>query len=130
MTMSASATNKVCADDSANVLSFKLNDILTSYYSSLEDTGYIPYDMVYRILVLQLIEELYSDKFGIILDEDDYRMLSRCAVKLSGSRLIPYDVYMRNTTLPKQMKHTGYRMTEVPSNSLMRFTEDANLRTY
>lgn len=117
----------MCADVT-NPLGFKLNDILSSYFTELKNTGYVPYKIVDKILVLQLIEELYSDKFGVILDEDDYRMLSRITVNLSGCALIPYNLYIKSVQKPKQMQYTGHRITE--ADSKMRFTEDTNIRTY
>lgn len=117
----------MCADVTVNPLSFKLSDILSSYFSELKITGYVPYNIVNKILVLQLIEDIYSGKFGVIIDEDDYRLLSKIAVKFSGCKIIPYDVYMKQVQTPKQMNDRGHRLTE---DSLMRFTEDINLRTY
>ena len=69
---------------------------LSTYYTALEKTGYLPYFNARKMLVLIFIRDfVYHDYRGHIT-EDDYHLIERALDCLYGTTcLIPYPDYLK-----------------------------------
>ena len=108
---------------------------LTTYYNTVEKTGYVKHDVLLRFLMyLFLIDfvEFTHDYFT----EDDYNIVADALGVLfsTGGCMLPYPVFCTNRIKLGRAHYMGtfrVRVTEAEriANSDKRITEDENLRT-
>jgi hypothetical protein len=69
---------------------------LSTYYNTLEKTGYLSYDNVYKLLLLVFYKDFVYGDFRGVLNEKDYSMIERALYCLFGTTcLIPYPDYLK-----------------------------------
>lgn len=108
-----------------------LNDSLmkgfVKYYNTLSKVGYIDKSHVNKLIIGSWVNKILSGDYGFIVNDDQYKLLSKLYLCIEGDCLVPYSTYCSDVTVNK-LPITGYvRITEV--NSTNRMTEDNNLRT-
>lgn len=96
---------------------------IDNYYDVLENTGYIPYSQVYKLLVLSFIEEMLTEEMSEFISEKDYRSISKYLDCLYGTCLIPYRQYLKGIAVPTGDIIEHYRVTE---DNQLRTTEKFN----
>lgn len=106
-------------------------DSLEKYFSILESTGYLNYDLVYRLIMLLMAEEWLNSFLNFYITEESYNIISRFIYCLTGNCLIPYPEFTRKIATigrPVIMPGNGsyFRITE---QDILRFLEsEARLR--
>lgn len=107
-------------------------DSLEKYFSILESTGYLNYDLVYRLIMLLMAEEWLNSFLNFYITEKSYNLISRFIYCLTGNCLIPYPEFIKDIAVvgkPVLMPGNGsyFRITE---QDVLRFLEsEARLRT-
>lgn len=107
-------------------------DSLEKYFSILESTGYLNYDLVYRLIMLLMAEEWLNSFLNFYITEKSYNVISRFIYCLTGNCLIPYPEFIKDIAVvgkPVLMPGNGsyFRITE---QDVLRFLEsEARLRT-
>lgn len=107
-------------------------DSLDKYFSILESTGYLNYDLVYRLIMLLMAEEWLNSFLNFYITEESYNIISRFIYCLTGNCLIPYPEFIKDIAVvgkPVLMPGNGshFRITE---QDVLRFLEsEARLRT-
>lgn len=104
------------------------NDVhnsLMHYFKTLESTGYMPYENVYKLLIYILIEEMLTGEMSYFITEDDYKDISKALSCLYGPCMIPYPSYLKGIEEVRRHQPHSYRHTE---DSIIRNTEDSHLR--
>lgn len=79
-----------------DVMDEMVYEALTRYFTTLEKKGYMSYDNVFKLLVLNFYKDfVYNDYRGLITKED-YRLIERALNCLYGTTcLIPYPDYLK-----------------------------------
>lgn len=111
----------------------KLEDVmqesLTRYYTKLTVFGCCKYESVYRLLIMDFIEELLENSLlSQFITDGDYRVLQTALTNLYGSTcIIPNPNYISSEDLTSStVKDFTPRVTE---ETVMVTTEQEELRT-
>lgn len=98
-----------------------LGEALSRYFRTLGVYGYVKDVDVYKLLVLSYIEELLSGSMNILISENEYNIIRKVLLCLTGSNcLIPYPSYLN-------MQEDVLIRPQLPTKWL-RFTESDTLR--
>ena len=69
---------------------------LSSYFHVLEKTGYVPYSLMQRLLVLCFYRDFVFNDYRGIITKEDYHLIEQALDCLYGSTcLIPYPDYLK-----------------------------------
>ena len=106
-----------------------LNDNLMKgfvrYYNTLSKIGYIDRSHVNRLIVSNWIKKVLNGEYSILVDNNQYNLLSDLWMCVAGDCLVPYTKYCANVTINKLPVNTYINFTNDSNN---RVTEDDELR--
>ena len=67
-----------------------------NYFNTLEVTGYVPYNQMQQLLILNLYKEILRGDYDTYLTEEDRKVINRALDCIYGSTcLIPYPDYTK-----------------------------------
>lgn len=100
------------------------------YFNTLQQTGYIKYDVVFGLLGLILIDTFLNTDFNYYITEEDYKIILSFLHCIYGNNcLIQYPVFYKEipqigNILPKTSELNSYRNTQ---NNSLRISEKDNI---
>ena len=107
-----------------------LNDSLmkgfVKYYNTLSKVGYINKTSVNKLIIGSWINKVFNGEYSIIINNEQYNLLSNLYLCIAGDCLVPYSKYCTDVVINKLPTYTYFRITEI--NSHNRITEDDDLR--
>lgn len=95
------------------------------YYNTLENTGYIPDKVVFKLLAFMFMEEILYGKLSGFITEKDYNSINKALDCLYGTCMIPFPDYKKGVDSVAGRLLDEFRYTE---DNIIRNTEDSDLR--
>ena len=104
-----------------------VNRVISEYFKTLGIVGYLNDDETLKILILEFIQDLLSDKYYDFLDQDSYNIIINAVYNLScGSCIIDTPYLPTYDQLYQEIKSEFIpRKTE---NNYIRITENNSIR--
>lgn len=95
---------------------------LARYYHTLENTGYMSYSNVVKLLILVFYRDFVYHDYRAVLSKNDYRLIERALDCLYGtSCLIPYPDYLKMGKLYLgQMTEMADRVKALENTSVLK----------
>ena len=117
-----------------------MNDIIQSleqgfekYYDNLSKLGYININSVYKLVIVNWINDVLAGKYDMMVSEEQYRILENIYSCFEGDCFIPYGSYCNTVTVNRALNRDYIRATEFDTSNIgstERILEsDNNLRT-
>lgn len=99
---------------------------LTSYFTSLENIGYIPFSQVQKLLVLSFYRDFVFNDYRALLDKEDYHLIEQALDCIYGiTCLIPYpDYYKMNKLHLGQMTEMAQRVKTLEDTPVVKLIHD------
>lgn len=97
------------------------------YYNTLSKTGYVDKTHVNKLIIGSWINKVLDAEYGIVLNENQYNLLSKLWLCVVGDCLVPYTKYCNDVTVNKLPVSNYIRFTEISPTH--RMLEVNNLRT-
>ena len=97
------------------------------YFNALSVFGYKSYDDVNRMLVMSMIEELFTSEFSYFITEDDYRTLINSLYCLLGNNCL-YDFPSYATWDSMIHKDNRFMVYRISENDILRNSENDYFR--
>ena len=83
------------------------------YYNTLLKMGYVSKHSVNSLIVAQWIYDVLEGKYDCLVDDEQYKLLSKLYICAAGNCLVPYQSYCREVTVNKLPDNRYVRTTEV-----------------
>lgn len=112
-----------------STISDALQKGFVKYYNTLTNLGYIDMKHVNRLIVASWINDVLEGRYGLLVNDEQYMLLSQLYMCIEGDCLVPYQNYCHDfvvNKLPNLDANTFVRLTE---DSETRILEDNNIRT-
>lgn len=113
-----------------------LGEAFSRFYKTLERYGYVKDVDVHRLLALSYIEELLSGSLNVLISDEEYDIIRRVLLCLTGSNcLIPYPAYLnlqedsliRPWLATKWLRYTESDVIRISEEGVQRATERDSL---
>lgn len=101
-------------------------DGLSTYYNTLEKTGYLPFTNAVKLLVLSFYKDFVYHDYRGMLSRDDYHYIETALDCLYGSTcLIPYPDYLKMGKLYLgEMSELACRVKELEDTNVLKAIHD------
>ena len=106
----------------------ELYEALQDYFKHLEKTGYLRYDVVFKLIVFMYIDEILHDYANFHITECDYDIIMNTLLCLYGICLLPYPQFIENAGVTNaDYEYGALREAMIPWD-ILRQTEANSLR--
>ena len=101
-------------------------DALSTYYNTLEKTGYMPIGNVLKLLVLAFYRDFIYNDYRGLLSCEDYRLIEKALDCIYGSTcLIPYPDYLKMGKLRLgEMSELACRVKNLEDTNVLKAIHD------